>query len=109
MSPNPRVINLHITSYIQYPEPPSTIGVDEFIPYGNAKLRESSSIHDSTQGLFSENSQLSRVEFVLLCCEGGFPWVLGGSSQLGYVVNNHGDRKSPKDRVILLPNGLNGL
>ena len=22
--------------------------------------------------------------------------VLGGSSQLGYVVNNHGDRKSPK-------------
>ena len=26
--------------------------------------------------------------------------VLGGSSQLGYVVNNHGDRKSPKDRVV---------
>ena len=24
MSPNPRVINRHITSYIQYPEPPST-------------------------------------------------------------------------------------
>ena len=24
-------------------------------------------------------------------------------------VNNHGDRKSPKDRVIPLPNGLNGL
>ena len=23
-------------------------------------------------------------------------FILGGSSQLGYVVNNHGDRKSPK-------------
>ena len=34
---------------------------------------------------------------------------LEASSQLGYVVNNHGDRKSPKDRVIPLPNGLNGL
>ena len=33
--------------------------------------------------------------------------VLGGSSQLGYVVNNHGDRKSPKDQVVgPLPNGL---
>ena len=43
---------------------------------------------------------------MLLCCEGGFPWVLGGSSHLGYVVNNHGDRKSPKDRVMgPLPNG----
>ena len=29
---------------------------------------------------------------------------------LGYVVNNHGDHKSPKDRVVVpLPNGLNGL
>ena len=29
---------------------------------------------------------------------------------LGSVVNNHGDRKSPKDRVVgPLPNGLNGL
>ena len=38
-------------------------------------------------------------------------WVLlGGSSQdSDTVVNNHGDRKSPKDRVIPLPNGLNGL
>ena len=25
------------------------------------------------------------------------------------VVNNNGDRKSPKDRVVHLPNGLNGL
>ena len=32
--------------------------------------------------------------------------MLGGSSQLGYVVNNHGGRKSPKDRVIPIPNGL---
>ncbi len=33
--------------------------------------------------------------------------LLGGSSHLGYVVNNHGDRKSPKDRVVgPLPNGL---
>ena len=32
---------------------------------------------------------------------------LGGSSQLGYVVNNHDDRKSPKDRAVVpLPNGL---
>ena len=31
--------------------------------------------------------------------------LLGGSSQLGYVVNNHGGRKSPKDRVIPIPNG----
>ena len=29
--------------------------------------------------------------------------LLGGSSQLGYVVNTHGDRKSPKDRVVLFP------
>ena len=29
--------------------------------------------------------------------------VLGGSSQLGYVVNGHGDHKSPKDRVVLDP------
>ena len=35
-------------------------------------------------------------------------WVmLGGSSQLGYVVNNHGDRKSPRSGVVgPLPNGL---
>ena len=26
-----------------------------------------------------------------------------GSSQLGSVVNNHGDRKSPKDRVVIHP------
>ena len=33
--------------------------------------------------------------------------LLGGSSHLGYVVNNHGDRKSPTDRVMgPLPNGL---
>ena len=25
------------------------------------------------------------------------------------MVNNHGDRKSPKDRVTPLPNGLNSL
>ncbi len=32
--------------------------------------------------------------------------ILGGSSQLGYVVNNHGDRKSPIPGVVgLLPNG----
>ena len=32
--------------------------------------------------------------------------VLGGSSPLGYVGINHGDRKSPKDRVVgPLPNG----
>ena len=32
--------------------------------------------------------------------------ILGGSSQLGSVVSNHGDRKSPKDRVVgPLPNG----
>ena len=30
---------------------------------------------------------------------------LGGSSHLGYVANNHGDRKSPKDRVGLVVNG----
>ena len=31
---------------------------------------------------------------------------LGGSSHLGYVVNSHGDRQSPKDRVVgPLPNG----
>ena len=29
--------------------------------------------------------------------------ILGGSSQLGYVVNNHGDRKSPKDRAMWDP------
>ena len=23
-------------------------------------------------------------------------YILGGSSRLGYVVNNHGDRRSPK-------------
>ena len=39
------------------------------------------------------------------------PWtsgkLLGGSSHLGYVVNNHGDPKSRKDRVVgPLPNGL---
>ena len=27
-------------------------------------------------------------------------------SQFGYVVNNHGDRKSPMDRVVSLPNGF---
>ena len=33
--------------------------------------------------------------------------LLGGSSQLGHVVNKHGDRNSPKDRVVgPLPNGL---
>ena len=32
------------------------------------------------------------------------------TKHLGYVVNNHGDRMSPKDRVVgPLPNGLNGL
>ena len=32
--------------------------------------------------------------------------LLGGSFQLGYVVNNHRDRKSPKDRVVgPFPNG----
>ena len=38
---------------------------------------------------------------------------LGGSSRLVYIsqwlrimVKNHGDRKSPKDRVTPLPNGL---
>ena len=39
--------------------------------------------------------------------------ILGGSSQLGYVVNNHSnhsDRKSPKDRVVgPLPNCLGGI
>ena len=44
---------------------------------------------------------------------GGFPAsyvrenqrvLLGGSSQLVFV-NNHGGRKSPKDRVIPIPNG----
>ena len=29
--------------------------------------------------------------------EGG---ITVGSSQLGSVVNNHGDRKSPKDRIV---------
>ena len=29
-----------------------------------------------------------------------------GSFQLVSVVNNHGDRKSTKDRVVPLPNGL---
>ncbi len=33
-----------------------------------------------------------------------------GLPGLGYGVNIHGDRKSPKDRVVgPLPNGLNGL
>ena len=32
--------------------------------------------------------------------------LLGGSSHLGYVVNNHGGRKSPFSRVIPIPNGL---
>ena len=32
--------------------------------------------------------------------------LLGGSSQLGSVVNNHGDRKSSKDQVVgPIPNG----
>jgi len=32
--------------------------------------------------------------------------MLGGSSNLGYVINKHGDRKSSKDRVVgPLPNG----
>ena len=35
--------------------------------------------------------------------------LLGGSSQLGSVVNKHGDRKSPKDRVVPLPNSLNDI
>ena len=31
---------------------------------------------------------------------------IGGSSQVdGYVTDNHGDRKSPKDRVSLVQNG----
>ena len=33
--------------------------------------------------------------------------LLGGSSELGYVVNNHGDRSCPLSRVVgPLPNGL---
>ena len=36
--------------------------------------------------------------------------LLGGSSHDLYVVNNHGDPKSPKDCFVgPLPNGLNGL
>ena len=36
--------------------------------------------------------------------------VLGRSSHFGYVVNNHGDGKSPFSRVVgPLPNHLNGL
>ena len=31
--------------------------------------------------------------------------LLGGSSQLVSVVKNHGDRKSPRLGVVLLPNG----
>ena len=34
--------------------------------------------------------------------------VSGGSSQDLKVVNNHGDRKSPRPGVVPLPNGLNG-
>ena len=34
---------------------------------------------------------------------------LGGSSHVGYVVNNHGDRKSPKDRVVPLISGHSWL
>ena len=29
--------------------------------------------------------------------------LLGGSCHLGYVVNNHGDHNSPKDRVVRDP------
>ena len=33
--------------------------------------------------------------------------MIGGSSQLGYVVNNHGDRFRPLSGVVgPLPNGL---
>ena len=59
------------------------------------------------------NEDLSTCECGHLFREGppGHPgsWgLLGGSSQLGYgyVVTNHGDRKSPKDQVVgPLPNG----
>ena len=46
---------------------------------------------------------------------GNFPNVfkfapLGGSSQdETQVVNNHGDRKSPRPGVVTLPNTLNGF
>ena len=40
---------------------------------------------------------------------GDFGRLLGGSSHDLYMVNNHGDRKSHKDRDIPLPNVFYGL
>ena len=37
------------------------------------------------------------------------PESLEDGPPLGKVVHNHGDRKSPKDRVFPLTSGLNGL
>ena len=40
---------------------------------------------------------------------GASKYLSWGSSQIGYVENNHGDRKSPRPGVVgPLPNGLNG-
>ena len=50
------------------------------------------------------------TEIKRMCSDSPHTWRIIPRPRLGSVVNNHGDRKSPEDRVVgPLPNGLTGL